>query len=111
MGDENKIITGPDGEEEITDLAIRQSKDMFLPPDLQDPDFQAIRYSLKDEFAASAKNKSPTFYLVIASFLLALIGGTFLSAQFIEWRYRRADVKISEFKDINLASLLEATRD
>ena len=67
MGNENKVNRN-----------LTEIKSRFLPADIDDPNAKGEVYALDKEFAAAAKNRSWTFYLIIFGFLAAIVAATFI---------------------------------
>lgn len=114
MGNEREIeleeaTYEPPMEREGGELEAR-SKAYFLAGEILDAEAHPRMYSLEAEFRESARNRDYKFYVVIGAFLLLLVAATAGIAAFIEQRYRKADLAITEFQDMNLKELLNAAR-
>lgn len=86
------------------------SKEHFLAGEILDAEAHPRLYSLEAEFRDSAANRDYKFYVVIATFLILLVGATFFITRYIERQYHREDVNITEYQDMNLKELLDTAR-
>ncbi len=98
-----------DNDNKIKPPAVRGTSD-FLK---EDPALQVSKvqlYSLDSEFAKTKNNKSLAFYLLFIGFLCVVIGGTIFLTIYIQNLNQRMEIKISDFDELNLKDLLNASR-
>jgi hypothetical protein len=100
MGNENKVNRN-----------LTEIKSRFLPADIGDPNARNEVYALDKEFAAAAKNRSWTFYLITFGFLAAIIVATFVITQLVQGKHNKVELAIVEFEEIKLKDILSATRN
>lgn len=89
---------------------VTQGSSVFLREDPSQLVSKEKLYSLDEEFAKTRKNRSYTFYLLFISFLALIIGGTIFLTAYIQNLNERMDIKITDFEDLNLKDLLDASK-
>ncbi|MBN8219765.1 MAG: hypothetical protein J0L53_02520 [Spirochaetes bacterium] len=100
MGNENKV-----------NRSLSEVKSRFLPADIDDPNARNEIYALDKEFAAAAKNRSWTFYLITFGFLAAIVAATLIITQLVQGKHNKVELAIQEFEEIKLKDILSATRN
>lgn len=100
MGNENKVNRN-----------LTEIKSRFLPADIDDPNAKNEIYALDKEFAAAAKNRSWTFYLITFGFLAAIVAATLIITQLVQGKHNKVELAIMEFEEIKLKDILSATRN
>ncbi len=92
----------PDESREVTKLFLREGMGL--------EDETTSVYNLYREFSASKKNRSYPVYIVVILFAIILLSATVLLTRGIQRDIDRISVGISDFRDLNLAELLNAFR-
>jgi hypothetical protein len=100
MGNEDKV------KDKLVDVKSR-----FLPADINDTQGKNEIYALDKEFAAAARNRSWTFYLITFGFLAAIVGATLTITYMVQGKHNKIQLAIVEFEEINLKDILSATRN
>lgn len=100
MGNENKV-----------NRSLSEVKSRFLPADIEDPNARNEIYALDKEFAAAAKNRSWTFYLITFGFLAAIVVATLVITHLVQGKHNKVELAIQEFEEIKLKDILSATRN
>lgn len=100
MGNENKV-----------NRSLSEVKSRFLPADIEDPNARNEIYALDKEFAAAAKNRSWTFYLITFGFLAAIVVATLVITHLVQGKHNKVELAIQEFEEIKLKDILNATRN
>lgn len=100
MGNENKV-----------NRSLSEVKSRFLPADIDDPNARNEIYALDKEFAAAAKNRSWTFYLITFGFLAAIVAATLIITHLVQGKHNKVELAIQEFEEIKLKDILSATRN
>ncbi len=98
MDNENKVKGSQEGTNIFLQNAVVESGGA---PDL---------YSLESEFAKAKKNKKTTAYLLLALFLIAIVGASFLGSIYIQNLSQKTDIDIKDFEDLNLEQLLGSAK-
>lgn len=99
------------GNEDKVKRSLTEVKSRFLPADIGDPDAKNEIYALDKEFAAAAKNRSWSFYLITFSFLAAIAAATLIITHFVQGKHNQVELAIMEFEELKLKDILNATRN
>lgn len=67
-------------------------------------------YSLEKEFSRTRREKKQTAYILLALFLLGIVGASYLFSVIIQSRFQKTDINISDFEDLNLEELLGSAK-
>jgi hypothetical protein len=92
----------PDGAVNIAGLFL--SEGMGIEEETRDV------YDLRSAFSSSRKNRSYRLYITVASFSIALMAVTFGLTSGIQRDIDRTRAGITDFRDLNLAELLESLK-
>ena len=85
-------------------------KRLFLSAGMDIEEEMSSAYNLSAEFATSRSNRSRPVYIAIISFTLLLLAATAWFTYGIQRDIDRVTVGIADFKDLNLAELLNALK-
>lgn len=96
-------------EDKVNDL-IRISKDNFLPSEVVDTTPPMPEYSLESEIAKARKHRHGKFYFVIASFLVLVVGGSYLFTRHLQKDLSKNVLGFGDFEDLKLSEMLTSTR-
>lgn len=102
MADDNKVNKAQ---------VIRETTSRFLPAELRDTETTAEVYSLDHEFSKTGKTRNYRFYIILLLFLTLIGVATWLLTNYIQKKYNKVDLAISEFQDLKLKDLLEASKN
>lgn len=111
MGNENKVNLPRRKSGADESRGLSEVKSRFLPADIDDPNAKNEIYALDKEFAAAARNRSWTFYLITFGFLAAIIAATLIITHLVQGKHNKVELAIQEFEEIKLKDILSATRN
>ena len=94
----------------MAESLLEETKAVFLPQAVKDPDKKPKQYSLEDEFAKSKKNKPWFLYFFVAAFITLIIISAIILISFIQGKSRKIELNIRDFEDVKLKELIDSSR-
>ena len=89
---------------------LEETKAVFLPQTVKDPERKPKQYSLEDEFSKSKKNKPWFLYFFVAAFISLIIISAVILIGFIQGKSRKIELNIRDFEDVKLKELIDSSR-
>ncbi len=87
-----------------------EAQKLFLHKNLPVDESQGTLYNLTEEYAKTRKNKQWLVYLLIVLFIGFSVAATLFFADYAKKQSQKEQVEFSEFKDLKLKDLLNASR-